>query len=64
MDRRNALKGAAAVMAAAHLRAPDAHAAEATSASGRLYDLKVPEQALEALVKMRGDLTGGEVPWY
>jgi len=64
MDRRTAIKGAAALLAAAHLGPREARASASSAAADPLYDLDVPEQALEALVKMRGDLRGAEAAWY
>lgn len=64
MDRRTAIKGAAALLAAAQLGPQGARASAPSSAAEPLYDLDVPEQALDALVKMRGDLGGAEVAWY
>jgi hypothetical protein len=64
MDRRTALKGGAALLASTALRLPEVAAAESTRVGQSGYDLNVPEQALEALVKMRGDLTGADVAWY
>ncbi len=64
MDRRTVLKGTAALLASASLRLPEAGGDEAAAAVDPLYDLEIPEQALEALVKMRGDLTGADVAWY
>ena len=61
MDRRTAIKGAAALLAAAHLSPPEARG---SAPREPLFDLDVPEQALDALVKMRGDLAGGESAWY
>lgn len=63
LDRRAALKGAAALVAAAHLPHPEVTGATPTAPGGRLYDLTIPEHALDALVKMRGDLSGAEVGW-
>jgi hypothetical protein len=64
MDRRTALKGAATLLASASLGAQRVDGLELDATSRQLFDLDVPEQALEALVKMRGDLTGAEVAWY
>ena len=64
MDRRSALKGAAAVLAAATVRLPTIEAAGELATTHQLFDLDVPEQAMDALVKMRADLTGAEVAWY
>ena len=64
MDRRTALKGAAAMLATAAVRVPELEAARPSTGGPPAYDLSVPEQAMDALVKMRGDLTGAEVAWY
>jgi len=64
MDRRSALKGAAAMLAAASVRLSDADDSDSTGSMTPIYNFDVPEQGLEALVKMRGDLTGGETFWY
>jgi hypothetical protein len=64
MDRRTALKGAATLVASASLNTLKAGGAESDAANRQHFDLDVPEQALDALVKMRGDLTGAEVAWY
>jgi hypothetical protein len=64
MSRRTALSGSAALVAVACLLAPRVAGVEPTNASPPPYDLQVPEQALDVLVKMRGDLTGAEVAWY
>ena len=61
MDRRQALKGAAVVMAAASMNIRDTEGAAHHRAP---LDFGDPQQALEALVKMRGDLSGSEVAWY
>ncbi len=64
VDRRTALKGAAALLAAANLPYTEIAGATPAAGGGQLYDLSIPEQALDALVKMRGDLTGREVAWF
>lgn len=64
MDRRTALRGGAALLASTALRLTEAVSAESNNVAPSGYDLNVPEQALEALVKMRGDLTGADVAWY
>jgi len=62
MDRRNALKGAAAVLATATVGLGDTGASEPRD--NETLDYEIPEQALDALVKMRADLTGAEAAWY
>lgn len=64
MDRRQVLKGAAAVMATTSVGLAGNESRAQQASVGMLYDLSDPAQALDALVKMRGDLTGAEVAWY
>ena len=64
MDRRTALKGAATLLAATSLPRLDASGGGASNGAAPLFDLDDPAQALDALVKMRGDLDGSEVAFY
>lgn len=64
MNRRTALKGAAAWLATTHLVSGVEGGGSANPGGASLYDFEVPEQAMDALVKMRADLGGAEVGWY
>ena len=52
MDRRQVVKGAAAMMAAASMNIRPVE-----GGNRRAYDFDDPAQALDALVKMRGDFS-------
>ena len=64
MDRRTVLKGVAAWLTCAHFDPPATAADHEPPGQGALYDLGVPEHAMDALVKMRADLRGAESSWY